>query len=159
MRCRLTDGFTLVELLVVIALLLLLGGLAMPRVGGSLVEYRLISEARFAHAHAQAVRQYAIMRSRDTRIEYLNTAPARIWVRDHQSGAILPEFAERILPEGFALWPVGQTSKMVIYNSRGEASWIPSVSPPNRIIIRAPNGQERHLLFHRAGRIMLQKPQ
>ena len=146
MSRKLTNAFTLLELLVVIAVLLILAALVLPRANGALIEHRLIAEARLAHVQAQGVRQYSIMRSRDTRIEYINSVPARIRVRDHLSGVSLPEFAERILPTGFALWPVHDLSKMVIYNSRGEATWIPSGAPPNRIIIRAPNGQELSLI-------------
>jgi len=158
MSRKLTDGFTLLELLVVSALLLILAAVVLPRAGGALVELNLIAEARFAHAQAQSVRQHAIMRGRNIRVEYINSVPALIMVRDHQAGAALPEFPNRILPTGFALLPVTHSSKIVIFNSRGEATWIPSMTAPKRIVLRAPNGQERHLLFHNAGRIMLIKP-
>ncbi|MBS4054776.1 MAG: prepilin-type N-terminal cleavage/methylation domain-containing protein [Thermaerobacter sp.] len=151
-------GFTLIEFLVVIALLGLIAGMAVPRVAATLLESSLVAEARYAHGQAQAVRQFAIVRGRDIRIEYINSVPARIRVIDHLSGSAVPEFDERVLPAGFSLLPLSPVSKSVTYNSRGEATWLPSVTAPNRIILRAPNGQERHLLFHSAGRIMLVKP-
>lgn len=153
-----TDGYTLIETLVVVLLLAIVAGLTVPRLGATWVELSLISEARYAHAQAQGVRQHAIMRSSSIRIEYINSVPARIIVLDHLSGVALPEFTERTLPMGFSLLPVSPMSKTVIYNSRGEATWLPDVAAPNTIILRSPNGQERRLLFHSAGRIMLVKP-
>jgi len=152
------EGFTLVELLVVVALLSLVAGIAAPRLGALLHESSLSDEARFSYTLAQAVRQFAIMRGRDIRIEYINSVPARIRVIDHLSGRPVPEFSERVLPTGFSLLPTFTVSKSVTYNSRGEATWLPLIAAPYKIIIRAQNGQERHLLFHRAGRIMLVKP-
>jgi len=155
-------AFTLIETLVVVAILLIFVALAMPRVGNAWVELRLISEARHAHALAQATRQYAIMRGATAQISFANLTnqPAAILVTDHSGTLPVPVFETHMLPIGFRFVYVGHQPKIVAFNSRGEADWpFTSSNAPYRVILRAPNGQERHLLFHRAGRIMLQKPQ
>ena len=66
-------GFTLIEFLVVIALLGLIAGMAVPRVSATLLDLSLIAEARYAHSHAQAVRQFAIMRGSAVSIHYFSS--------------------------------------------------------------------------------------
>jgi len=155
-RGKQVGGFTLIELLVVVVLLVLVAAIAAPRLGATLLDLSLIAEARYAHSHAQAVRQFAIMRGSAVSIHYFSSAPARILVIDPQSGVAVSEFTERILPAGFRLEPVLHGSKVVTFNARGEATWHPSAA--QLIVIRAPHGQTRSLRFHSAGRIMFLNP-
>jgi len=154
-------GFTLIEVLAVTAVLLMVGSIGFSSMTSAWNEHLLIAQSRQAHSLVQAARAHAVMRSRSVRIEFVNAqAPATPYIAifDPTSPDPIADFRPQHLPLGFQLLTVHATSKSVTYNSWGEASWLPSTGLTFRVIIRAPNGQERHLFFHRAGRIMLVKP-
>jgi len=135
----------------VLAIVLLIGAMILPRMSHLIVSYTLDSAARRYLIDAQAIRQRAVVTGRVLRIEYISSVPALIRVLDGTTE--LTEFS-RTLPQGLTLEPLTHSTKWVQFDPRGEATW-ESGAPTYTIIIRASNNQRMELIFHRAGRIML----
>jgi len=146
------SGFTAIELIAVVSIIGVLALIAAPRVNDALITARLHSTVRLLAADAHHVRQLAIMRGANTRMDFLRIAGHPHQVRVFNELAVeMPEY-RRVMPAGLSFLAPDEN---FAFNYLGEPVAFGNPTPNSTITIQASNGQRLFLILSLAGRIRI----
>jgi len=145
-------GFTVIELLAVVAILGVLALLAVPRVSSALVNAQLQSTVRLLASDAHFVRQLAIMRGANVRMDFLRPSghPHQVRVFNEQ-GVEMPQ-SRRVLPAGISFMTPDEN---FTFNYLGEPIAFGNPTANSTIWIQASNGSSMFLILSLGGRIRI----
>jgi len=138
-------GLTLVELLIVIAILAVLSAIAIPQMGGMLDAYRLNGAVRVVWSDLQNAKMTAVKENKSVRVDF--TSPSYNFVRV-DTGAVI---FSRNLSHDYSNVTIkngsGNTTFTTTFNSKGMAP------PPSTTIIIALSAKEKQFTVAWTGRI------
>lgn len=116
------NGFTLVEMLVVIAIIILVSIVAVPAITPFLKGQRLNKGARIVQASALAARTMAI-NSRKTRRLVFDSINYKLSIIDELSAVVgKAEFLPDTIEFGTSTWPMGTSTVTVSFDPNGSAN-------------------------------------
>jgi len=121
----LARGFTVIELLTVVAIMLVITAIATPSFYYWLPTYRLSAGARQVAADLQLARMKAI--SQNTNYQ-LNFTSATTYTLEKDNGGFITESGPFELPEGITASPTGATSQ---FQARGTANATDTITISN----------------------------
>jgi type IV fimbrial biogenesis protein FimT len=129
-------GFSLIELIVVLAIVGLLAGIALPAWNRALSSFNLSSSARLVHSELHSLR----IRSAAENISFsLAYAAGATGIDIERDGKAL---ARKPLPNGVSIAQAGN----IVFSPRGTAS-------PNRVRLASADGSCRQVVVSATGRI------
>ena len=140
---RLEHGFTVVELLTVIAIMMVVTAIATPTFTQWLPTYRLSAGARQIAADLQLARMRAISQNTTYRLNIL--AGGTQYQLEKDAGFTL-ESGPFTLPDGITASPTGPTS---VFQSRGTAS-------ADDITVTNAPGNTKHICVKTVGRVHIE---
>lgn len=137
-------GFTVIELLAVIAIMLVIMAIAMPTFYYWLPTYRLSAGARQIAADMQLARMKAISQNTTYRLNFISGTQYQL---EKDAGFTL-ESGPFTLPDGITASPTGPSS---VFQSRGTASATDDITLTNG------DGKTQHICVRTVGRVNLQE--
>lgn len=145
-------GFTVIELLAVVGIMGVLALLAVPRVSDALINAELQSTVRQLASDAHHVRQLAIMRGANTRMDFLRLSghPHQVRVFNELSQE-MREY-RRVLPARITFVTADEN---FAFNYLGEPIAFGNPTPNSTIWIQASNGRSMYLILSITGRIRI----
>jgi type IV fimbrial biogenesis protein FimT len=144
------DGFSLIELLIVVALVAVLAGVAVPQMAGAMTRYALINASQQVVSTIRAARVQAVGKNRVSRVRF-NFPAARQYQVFDSAGAALG--SAQTLPNGAAF---GAISGDLEFNTSGRATHVGGGAAPVTIVVS--NGvaaQNRTITISASGRVQL----
>jgi len=145
-------GFTVIELLAVVAIMGVLALIAVPRVSSALVNAQLQSTVRQLASDAHFVRQLAIMRGATTRMDFLRLSGHPHQVRVFNELAQEMHQYRRVLPAGISFMTPDEN---FAFNYLGEPVVFNNPTANSTIWIQASNGRSMYLILSLGGRIRI----
>jgi prepilin-type N-terminal cleavage/methylation domain-containing protein len=129
-------GFSVIELLAVLAIVGLLTGIALPAWNRFLPSYYLSSSARLVHSELQGLRVRSAAENVSFRLAYAAGATSIEIERDGKT------LARKPLPKGVSIMQAGT----IAFSPRGTAS-------PNRVRLSGGDGSCRQVVVSATGRV------
>jgi len=118
-RARSACGFSLVELLLVVAALLAAASLGLPSLRGTMTAYRLRASADIIVGELDAARVMAISRGANYEVKFTGTT---VFVEDPQDTGNKPRLSKR-LEEGVTVATIGENQfPTLVFRPRGTCS-------------------------------------
>jgi len=143
-KLSLADGFTLLEILVAMAILTILGAFAVPQWGNLLAKYRLDSAARHVATELHGARNRAMAQYRRVRLVF--DSPTTYTIQKEQT----PGEKNYTAITGSKSLPLGITAvfnNTPVFQTRGNAS------PGATITLTNANNETKEVAVHLTGRI------
>jgi len=143
-KLSLADGFTLLEILVAMAILTILGAFAVPQWGNLLAKYRLDSAARHVATELHGARNRAMAQYRRVRLVF--DSPTTYTIQKEQT----PGEKDYTAITGSKSLPLGITAvfnNTPVFQTRGNAS------PGATITLTNANNETKEVAVHLTGRI------
>jgi prepilin-type N-terminal cleavage/methylation domain-containing protein len=129
-------GFSVIELLIVLAIVGILAGIALPAWNRFLPQLHLSSSARLVHSELQSIRIRSVAENASFRLAYATGATNIEIQRDGKTWSIKP------LADGVSIIKTGS----VTFSPRGTASG-------NRVRLMGRDGSCRHVVVSQTGRV------
>jgi len=146
-----TDGFSLIELMIVVGVIAVLGGMAVPQIAGAMRQYSLTSASQQVVSTVRAARAQAVGRNARMRVRF-NFPAARqyqVWRLDPALGW-LAAGGVNTLPNGASF---GAVSDIIEIDTSGRVA---GVAGPAPVTIVVTNGtQNRTITASASGRVQL----
>ncbi len=137
------NGFTLVEMLVVIAIIILVSVVAVPTITPFLKGQRLNKGARIVQASALAARTMAINSRKDRRLVFDSTY-SKLSIIDENSTVVgKAEFLPDTIEFGTSTWPIGMSTVTVSFDPNGSADT--STMGTDTVTIQDKQGNTKNL--------------
>ena len=143
-KLSLADGFTLLEILVTMAILTILGAFAVPQWGNRLAKYRLDSAARQVATELHGAKNRAMAQYR--RFKLVFDSPTTYTIQKEQT----PGEGDYTATSGAKSLPLGITvefNNTPVFQTRGNAS------PGATITLTNPNNETKKVVVALTGRI------
>ena len=118
------NGFTLVEMLVLIAIIILISVSAIPAITPFLKGQRLNKGARIVQAQALAARVMAINSREKRRLVFDSTYSKLSIIGTDTTIIAKEEFLPEIIEFGTSTWPVGTSTVTVSFDPNGSADYL-----------------------------------
>ena len=144
------DGFSLIELMVVVALIATLAGITVPAIAGALTRYALITASQEVVSTIRNARVQAVGKNRVARVRFNFPAAGQYQVVDSADAAL---GSVQFLPNGATF---GAVSGPVEFNTSGRATHVGGGPAPITIVVS--NGvaaQNRTITIDASGRVRL----
>ena len=144
------DGFSLIELMIVVALVAVLAGIAVPQLAGAMTRYALINASQQVVSTIRAARVQAVGKNRVARVRFNFPAAGQYQVVDSAEVAL---GSVQVLPNGTTF---GAVSGPVEFNTSGRATHVGGAAAPVTIVVS--NGmaaQNRTITVSASGRVLL----
>jgi type IV fimbrial biogenesis protein FimT len=144
------NGFSLIELMIVVALVAVLAGVAVPQMAGAMTRYALINASQQVVSTVRNARVQAVGKNRVARVRFNSPAAGQYQVLD---SADAPLGSVQTLPNGAAF---GVISGDVEFNTSGRATHVGGGAAPVTIVVS--NGvaaQNRTITISASGRVQL----
>ena len=138
------DGFTLIEILVTMAILTILGAFAVPQWGNLLAKYRLDSAARQVATELHGAKNRAMAQYR--RFKLVFDSPTTYTIQKEQTpgeGDYTATSGDKSLPLGITV----EFNNTPVFQTRGNAS------PGATITLTNPNNETKKVVVALTGRI------
>ncbi|CAB5694986.1 Tfp pilus assembly protein FimT [Delftia tsuruhatensis] len=149
-RVRQALGFTLIEMMVVLALAAILAALAAPSFTAQIANQRVDSAAQELQSLLQFARSEAVYR----RVESSFTGMGRAWT----ARAGLQLLREAQVPAAVTVLPTGDSTQGVKFETTGSAKLVSGASTPYTLAVTAPDATRMHCLsVTRSGVVRQQK--
>ena len=144
------DGFSLIELIIVVALVAVLAGIAVPQMAGAMTRYALINASQQVVSTIRNARVQAVGKNRVSRVRFDFPAAGQYQVLD-SAGAALGSV--QILPDGTTF---GAISGDVEFNTSGRATHVGGGAAPVTIVMsNGTAAQNRTITISASGRVLL----
>lgn len=143
-----TDGFSLIELLIVVGLIAVLAGVSAPQITAGMRRYNLISASQQVVSTIRAARAQAVGKNVTLRVRFNYLAAGQYQVLDGADAAV---GAMQYLPDGANF---GAISGDLEINTSGRVIHVGGAVPPVTIVVS--NGDEnRTITVSASGRVQL----
>jgi len=126
LRKRPTGGFTLVELLIALAVVGILAAVAVPSISNSTGSHRVVEQTRRIHSDLVEARTRAIAEQRQFRVKFNDGNNAWRIQRD-VSGVWTQVDGIRTMPAGLSVKVDGASAGQVVYSPRGRVTAVRSL--------------------------------
>ena len=144
------DGFSLIELIIVVALVAVLAGIAVPQMAGAMTRYALINASQQVVSTIRNARVQAVGKNRVSRVRFNFPAAGQYQVLD-SAGAALGSV--QILPNGTTF---GAISGDVEFNTSGRATHVGGGAAPVTVVMsNGTAAQNRTITISASGRVLL----
>lgn len=144
------DGFSLIELMIVVALVAVLAGIAVPQLAGAMTRYALINASQQVVSTIRNARVQAVGKNRVARVRFNFPAAGQYQVLDSADAAL---GSVQILPNGAAF---GVISGDVEFNTSGRATHVGGGAAPVTIVMsNGTAAQNRTITISASGRVLL----
>ncbi len=144
-KLRLADGFTVLEILVAMAIFTILGAFAIPQWGNLLSKYRLDSAARLVATELHGARNRAMAQYRRFRVVF--DSPTTYTIQKEQTPG--GDYAATGGPKSLPLGITAEFNKTPIFQTRGNAS------PGATITLSNIESDTKEVVVHLTGRIVI----
>jgi prepilin-type N-terminal cleavage/methylation domain-containing protein len=144
------DGFSLIELMIVVALVAVVAGIAVPQIAGAMARYALTTASQQVVSTIRNARVQAVGKNRVARVRFNFPAAGQYQVLD---SADAPLGSVQMLPNGATF---GAISGAVEFNTSGRAAHVGGGPAPVTIVVT--NGvaaQNRTITISASGRVLL----
>jgi len=144
------DGFSLIELMIVVALIATLAAITVPAVTGAMTRYALISASQQVVSTIRSARVQAVGKNRVARVRFNFPAAGQYQAVDSAGVAL---GSAQTLPNGAAF---GAVSGDVEFNTSGRATHVGGGAAPVTVVVS--NGtvaQNRTITISASGRVLL----
>lgn len=142
---RKQSGYSIIETLVVIAIVAIISGVTVPRVGDAVISARHYGAARQLLADAQLVRQNSITEQVSWKIEFFpNNGFYRV-IRDTTEVTGM----RRYMPKDIT-YVHNSSSGFWTFNRMGEA-----INTFSTVTVEAPNGKQLYVILAISGRVRM----
>ena len=147
-----TDGFSLIELMIVVGLIAVLGGIAVPQVAAGMRQYSLMTASQQVASTIRAARAQAVGRNVSLRVRFNFPAAGQyqVWRLDPLLGWVAAGGAN-IMPNGASF---GAVSGDIQITTAGRVVDPVSGLPTTRTIV-VTNGNNRTITVSPSGRVQL----
>jgi len=145
-----TDGFSLIELMIVVGLIAVLGGIAVPQVVAGMRVYSLISASQEVVSTIRAARAQAVGRNITLRVRFNFPAAGQYQIWDPIAGAAIG--GVKFLPNGAAFAGVSDT---VVINTSGRVTGLAGPAPVTIVVTNGDATQDRTITVSASGRVQL----
>ena len=143
-------GFSLIELLVVVALVGILAGITVPAIAAGMTRYSLISASQQVVSTIRSARVQAVTRNRTIRVRFNSPVGGQYQVLDSADAEV---GEAQMLPDGADF---GDVSGDVEFNSSGRASHVGGGPAPVTIVVsNGDEDQDRTITISASGRVEL----
>jgi len=143
-------GFSLIELMIVVALIATLAAITVPAVTGAMTRYALISASQQVVSTIRSARVQAVGKNRITRVRFNFPAAGQYQIFDSVPAAL---GSVQALPNGAVF---GAISGDVEFNTSGRATHVGGGAAPVSVVVS--NGtvaQNRTITISASGRVLL----
>jgi prepilin-type N-terminal cleavage/methylation domain-containing protein len=147
-RTRL-DGFSLVELMIVVGLIAVLAGVAAPQVAAGMRQYSLISATQEVASTIRAARYQAVGKNLTLRVRF-NFPAANQYQVVTAAGVAVGDV--RLLPTGATFFAV---SDIVQINTSGRVTGVGGPAPVTIVVSNGDNTKNRTITVTASGRVQL----
>ena len=144
-----TDGFSLVELMIVVGLVAVLAGVAVPAIGAGMRRYSLISASQQVVSTIRAARFQAVGRNTTLRVRFDHPAVGQYQVLDKLDAAV---GNVQFLPSGAAFSTV---SGDIEISTSGRVTPLAGVPTLATIILRNVDNQTSTVTVSSSGRVRM----
>ena len=138
-------GFTVIELMVVLAVALIVMGVALPNMMSWLPTYRLSAGARQLAGDLQLARMKAISQNTKYRLSF-GVLPSTSYTFEKDDGGFATESGPFSLPDGIEVTMISATSE---FQPRGTAN------TPSTITLQNGNGDTKEINIALVGRVKI----
>lgn len=144
------NGFSLIELMIVVALVAVLAGIAVPQMAGAMTRYALINASQQVVGTIRNARVQAVGKNRVARVRFNFPAAGQYQVIDSAGVAL---GSAQVLPNGVAFDAI---SGDVEFNTSGRATHVGGAAAPVTIVMsNGTAAQNRTITVSASGRVLL----
>ena len=143
------EGFSLIELVIVVALIAVLAGLSVPAIEAGMQRYSLISASQQVVSTIRSARHQAIGRNATLRVRFDYPAAGQYQVLDAADAAVGDV---QYLPEGASF---GAVSGDLQINTSGRVTDLAGNPAAATIVVSNDDGQSRTITVSASGRVQL----
>jgi prepilin-type N-terminal cleavage/methylation domain-containing protein len=147
---RRAEGFSLIELMLVTAVVATIGAMAIPALAGGLRRYAMLNSIQQVASTVRSARVQAVGKNQALRVRFDSPAAAQYQILDTMDNAV---GAVQTLPAGIVFAVV---SSDLQFNPSGRVTAIPAGAPP--VTITISNGtaaQNRTITVTSSGRVQV----
>jgi len=145
-----TDGFSLIELMIVVGLIAVLGGIAVPQVVAGMRVYSLISASQEVVSTIRAARAQAVGRNITLRVRFNFPAAGQYQIWDPIAGVGIG--GVNILPNGASF---GGVSDTIVINTSGRVTGVAGPAPVTIVVTNGDVSMDRTITVSASGRVQL----
>ncbi|MBI2828253.1 MAG: prepilin-type N-terminal cleavage/methylation domain-containing protein [Acidobacteria bacterium] len=144
-----TDGFSLIELMIVAGLIAVLAGISVPMIAAGMTRYSLISASQQVVSTIRAARYQAVGKNMRLRVRFNYPADGQYQILRADDDSAVGDI--QFLPDGAAF---GDVSDDIQIDTSGRVTGVVDV-PPVTIVVTNDDAQIRTITVSASGRVQL----
>lgn len=143
------DGFSLVEIMIVVGLVAVLAGMSAPAISAGMKRYSLISASQQVVSTIRAARYQAVGKNQTLRVRFNHPAAGQYQVLDSADAAV---GSIQYLPDGADF---GAVSDDLQIDTSGRVTGVTGVPPVTIVVTNGDEDQNRTITVSASGRVQL----